>query len=107
MTTLGFYQESSFRYQRNGTSFLNRYWNDNNGSNCCGIETILHPLELGGPLKLNNSYIDRYYWNGENSCNYGIRIVNITFGSDEVHIDEKTTARYNLGTTIGRIYCTP
>jgi len=96
-TTEQFYNESSFRYDRyRGTSFLQRYWNDNNASDCCGIETILHPGELTNPNK-DISYIDHYYWNKIYSCGNGDTMYNVTLGNDNVSLDINTTLRvYHL-----------
>ncbi len=104
-TTASFYQSESFRYSGNSTSFLQRYWNENTKSVCCGIETILHPGELT-PLEEDNSYIDQYYWSGENSCANGYLILNITLGGDEVHLDEFTATRYGVVAS-GRPHCLP
>ncbi|MGV8141404.1 MAG: hypothetical protein ACP5NW_03105 [Candidatus Woesearchaeota archaeon] len=104
-TTQDFYQGSSFRYYSNGTSFLNRYWNNNTGVNCCGIETIIHPSEITG-INVNNSYIDHYYWNGSYTCGSGKSIVSITFGPDEIHLDGDTAIRYGLSND-SKPYCTP
>lgn len=103
LTTTGFYQDRSFRYHGNSTSFLQRYWNDDTESACCGIETILHPGELT-PLELTNSYIDQYYWSGLNQCGGGIFIMNITLGGDEVHLDQFTATRYGVY-ELGRPFC--
>jgi len=104
-TTQGFYQDSSFRYYRNGTSFLNRYWNDNEGVSCCGIETIIHPQEIS-TIDKNNSYIDHYYWNETYTCSGGKQIMNVTFGTDEIHLDKDTALRYGLANK-SSTYCTP
>jgi hypothetical protein len=104
-TTRDFYQERSFRYYTNSTSFLQRYWNDYSDSGCCGIETIIHPSELAIP-NLRNSYIDQYYWRGGYTCDDGKSVINITFGTDEVHLDSATAARYGV-TGNGTTYCTP
>jgi hypothetical protein len=104
--TANFYQESSFRYNYDSTSFLQRYWNDYTGSPCCGIETILHPPELG-VLDLENSYIDQYYWRGGYTCSDGKTIVNVTLGTDEVHLDADTALRYGLSTVWSEYPCTP
>lgn len=90
-----FYTEKSFRQFKGGASFLQRFWNDNNASDCCGIETILHPAELNPP-NLNNSYIDNLYWNGTYTCGNGLQIVNISLNSEDVHFDAGTAARYKL-----------
>jgi len=104
VNTASFYQSESFRYSGNSTSFLQRYWNGNVKSVCCGIETILHPGELT-PLEEDNSYIDQYYWSGENSC-AGYMILNITLGGEEVHLDEFTATRYGVVAS-GRPHCLP
>jgi hypothetical protein len=93
-----FYSEDSFRQYKGGISFLHRYWNDNNSSECCGIETILHPSELSPP-DLNNSYIDNYYWDRIYTCGNGTKIVNISLNSDDIHLDVSTAARYKLSAT--------
>ena len=93
-----FYEEQSFRQFKGGISFLQRYWNDNNASDCCGIETILHPQELNPP-NLNESYIDNYYWKDIYVCNISnssVQIVNISLNSDDVHFDTGTAARYRV-----------
>ncbi|MGV8171401.1 MAG: hypothetical protein ACP5OA_01780 [Candidatus Woesearchaeota archaeon] len=105
ITVERFYEEKSFRYYRNGTSFLQRYWNDSTDSNTAGIETILHPEELGTP-NLNRSYIDHYYWIGENSCNNGGIILNTTLDGDRVHLDLQTIIRYSITNNIA-VYCQP
>lgn len=104
-TTSQFYNEYSFRSYSNGTSFLQRYWNDNTPSDCCGLETILHPSDLS-PRNMNNSHIDHYYWNGTYTCSNGQRILVTTFGPDSVYLDERTNARYGL-TNNSLQYCIP
>jgi hypothetical protein len=90
-----FYNDNSFRYYEGGSAFLNRYWNNMTPSDCCGIETILHPSELSG-IKYNNSYIDNYYWNGKYSCNSTQKILNITINVNNIHLDEASMARYQI-----------
>jgi hypothetical protein len=104
-TTQEFYQGYEFRYNKNSTSFLQRYWNDYSISDCCGIETIIHPSEISN-INLNNSYIDQYYWNGTHTCENGNIIMNITLDSDEVHLDTGTALRYGLEDD-GIVYCLP
>jgi hypothetical protein len=102
LNTESFYNESSFRYYVNGTSFLQRYWNDDSDSDCCGIETILHPFELSVFLP-RRSHIDHYYWNNENGCNQGVRVVNTTINNEHVYLDQYTALRYGLD---GITHCT-
>jgi|GEM_PF-1799414 len=103
VTTEQFYNESSFRYYSNGISFLQRYWNDNTPSYYYGLETILHPTDIPG-INLTNSYIDNYYWNNDHTCASGKTILTMTLGSDTVHLDTTTAARYNV-TNLGTGYC--
>ncbi|MGV8086132.1 MAG: hypothetical protein ACP5N1_00740 [Candidatus Woesearchaeota archaeon] len=98
-----FYNENSFRFSKRGASFLNRYWNNMTPSECCGIETILHPSELS-PLDENNSYIDTYYWDGTRTCENNT-ILTIDFGIDEVHLDSASASAYNINNSA--IYCIP
>jgi hypothetical protein len=105
-TTEAFYNQTSFRYYANGTSFLQRYWNDHNSSDCCGIETIIHPEEIGD-INLDNSYIDHYYWNASHICSASNNILSLTLGNgDEVHFDEIAAARYGV-TSDAIVYCRP
>lgn len=98
-----FYTENSFRFSRKGASFLNRYWNNMSPSECCGIETILHPSELS-PLEENNSYVDIYYWDGAHTCK-NHTIVKVNLDGDEVHLDLATASAYNINNSV--IYCIP
>jgi len=104
-TTQQFYSQNNFRYYSGGVSFLQRYWNDNSVSDCCGIETIMHPTQLSNPDR-TNSYIDHYYWSGSYSCAAGNKIVSLKFGSDNVSLDENTASRYGV-TNQSTVYCTP
>jgi len=96
VNTEEFYKDYSFRLYQNSTSFLQRYWNDNSPSSCCGIETILHPSELPVPPDGNRSYIEHYYWNDAYTCSGGktISVYNISY--DNVSLDSGTAARYGL-----------
>jgi hypothetical protein len=96
VTVEQFYNESSFRQYNNGTSFLHRYWNDNSPSGLYGLETILHPSNISN-IDVNSTYIDHYYWNHTYTCaNHNKRMLNIILGSENVHMDDITAARYNV-----------
>jgi hypothetical protein len=103
--TRTFYRSDSFRFFIGSTSFLQRYWDDNSSSDCCGIESILHPSQLNAP-DTTNSYIDHYYWDDTNTCANGYEIIVVTFDSDNISFDEITAARYHL-TDSGTIHCIP
>jgi hypothetical protein len=94
--TQQFYQDISFRLQKNSTSFLQRYWNDNSPSSCCGIETILHPSELHFPPNVNQSYIEHYYWNNTRGCDGGLTISVYNLSYNNVSLDSGTASRYGL-----------
>jgi hypothetical protein len=106
--TIQFYIDKSFRLYRNSTSFLQRYWNDNNASNCCGIEAILYPSDLPAPADGNRSYIDHYYWNNTYSCSGGMTISTYLLNGDQVSLDSSTASRYGLtGSDISSVVCRP
>jgi hypothetical protein len=95
-TTQQFYQDVSFRLQKNSSSFLQRYWSDNSPSSCCGIETILHPSELPIPPNGNNSYVEHYYWNYTYGCSGGKTISVYLLNGDKISLDSNTASRYGL-----------
>jgi hypothetical protein len=96
-TTQQFYQDISFRLQKNSTSFLQRYWNDTSPSSCCGIETILHPSELPMPADGNRSYMEHYYWSDIYKCSIpGMTISIYLLNGDRVSLDSGAASRYGL-----------
>jgi hypothetical protein len=97
-TTKSFYDSQEFRYYRNGTSYLQRFWNDDVPSACCGLEHLLEVSPVG-PAYGNNSYIDHYFWQGIYDCDNGatsVKIMQIDYVTPGFKLDEITLARYNL-----------
>jgi len=98
-TTKAFYESGEFRYYSNGTSFLERYWNDNTPSSCCGLEHIMNGTSLHG-VDTMNSYVDHYYWSNTYKCvainPNSPKILDITFDSDAVSFDTGSASRYNI-----------
>lgn len=99
-STAAFYNENSFTYAVNGTSFLSRYWNSTNSSYCCGIETFVKPAGA-----MNVSLLDHYYFSGQHGCppdiilKYDNIAINFT-------LDSKTAGRYGISDN-GTMVCRP
>ncbi|MEM4637484.1 MAG: hypothetical protein QXK76_00480 [Candidatus Woesearchaeota archaeon] len=85
-----FYDERSFIYSPNATSFLSRYWNSTIQSECCGIETFIHIDDIR-----NVSYLDHYYFSGEHTC---LEDTILSYGeiSPNFKLDSKTAGRYSI-----------
>jgi hypothetical protein len=104
--TSQFFNERKYRYYTNGTSFLERYWNSNNPSDCCGIETIIHPNELVPPTENDDrNYIDHNYWSGGSNCSNS-KMVTVIMNGESITFDQSTAARYGV-MNISTVRCTP
>ncbi len=99
-STVAFYNENSFTYAVNGTSFLSRYWNSTDSSYCCGIETFVKPT-----VAMNVSLLDHYYFSGQHGCppdiilKYDNIAINFT-------LDSRTAGRYGISDN-GTMVCRP
>ncbi len=96
-TVQQFYNEQTFRYHENATSFLSRYWNSTTRSSCCGIESFVNKSIA---TKTNTSYIDIYYWQNTYACPKGTNILAYdgTQIAPNYYIDEISAGRYNIAT---------
>ncbi len=72
-----FILNGSYRYEANGTSFLDRYYGNVSPSECCGIESALNPNALG-TTDTDKSYIDWCFLSSRCPPNVAGQIWNIT-----------------------------
>lgn len=93
-TVNDFYSQDDFRYYKGAPSYLQRFWDDLTPSDCCGIETILHPSAYVNDT--SKSFIEHQYWSGTVSCAKGDKMVNLTLGAESISLDEATASRYGV-----------
>ncbi|MGV8150187.1 MAG: hypothetical protein ACP5NV_00490 [Candidatus Woesearchaeota archaeon] len=99
--TRAFYNEQSFKYSPNGTSFISRYWNSTESSRCCGIESMLNVSLINSST--NSSFLDHYYFSGIHTCDE-----DVILGYDSItpgfKLDSKTAGRFGIS-DLGVLIC--
>lgn len=99
-STTAFYNEKSFTYAVNGTSFLSRYWNSTESSQCCGIESFIYIAD-----SRNVSFLDHYYFSGVHTCSNDT-LLQYDGISSGFKLDSKTAGRYGIS-DYGVLICRP
>jgi hypothetical protein len=84
-----------YKYEKNGTSFLDRYTNTIRPSQCCGIESILDPTIAH---RDNTSAIDRkYFQNLTYDCSDETkRLYHVNDTDPDLKLDIESTILYNV-----------
>ncbi len=93
------FDRAEYRFSVLGTSYIQRFWNSSTASACCGLESFLNSTMLGNWVRVNNSFVDHYYWAGNYSCQgtpgeTPIIIFNNIYTN--FSLDEETASRYNI-----------
>lgn len=91
-----FYHINSMTYSfnKNAPSYLQRFYNDFSGSECCGMETMINPKTLGVAAQ-EKSYADWCFYSG--SCSESLYYVScITSEFAGFRIGPSHGAKYNI-----------
>ena len=97
-----FYDNEQYRYSPSAPSFLQRFYDDQTGSNCCGIETFINPTKTAATT---NIMIDRLYWSTTQTCVTDKNILKYPTMNNLI-LNVSNAGRYNI-TNDGTPYCPP
>ncbi len=90
--------DTYFRWQgTNASSFLMRFTNTFEPSQCCGIESVVNPNNIA-PSDVIESYVDYHFWNDtyEDQCEKLYNITEIWDEFDGFKLDFDYTIKYNV-----------